>query len=249
MAAYRHQGLGASGQTTNWVGLQLHPDRLPDRLSRQTAKDFLSPQKPQDVPLDVVLPTKGTGPTSIHQWADTRPALQALQPLDQLLPPGGRHRAKENHNPTAYWPSLPIAGQTLLWGQLGPGHELWDTLNSIPNCARIQPPTPEVWHQSSGIPGACSQTPAPGFACGGKQPWILLNPDTTHRWASSSLRAPWGPAASHLVTWLHHPVAGSLCTRQGLVTNQTRGQPSLQTAHKVSLPQQHDPCSSPRRNP
>ena len=31
VAAYRHQGLGSSGQTTNWVGLQLHPsaDRLP----------------------------------------------------------------------------------------------------------------------------------------------------------------------------------------------------------------------------
>ena len=53
-----------SGQTEKKVRTQLHPsDRLP--------KDFLSPQSPLDIPLDMALPTR---PYCIHQWEVTNPS-------------------------------------------------------------------------------------------------------------------------------------------------------------------------------
>lgn len=55
------------------VGTQPHPsaDRLP--------KDFLSPQRPLDIPLHMALPTRGPRPSSSHQWTDTRNKKTAIQ--------------------------------------------------------------------------------------------------------------------------------------------------------------------------
>ena len=52
----RCQCWDASDPTINWAGTQLHP--LADRLP----KDFLSPQPPLDMPLDMALLTRGPNP-------------------------------------------------------------------------------------------------------------------------------------------------------------------------------------------
>lgn len=52
----RLQSWGISGQTTNWVGMQPHPS--PDSL----LKEFLSPQPPLNMSLDMALPAGGPRP-------------------------------------------------------------------------------------------------------------------------------------------------------------------------------------------
>ena len=52
-------------------------------------------------------------------------------------------------------------------------------------------------------------------------------PSSAYHWASTSPRTPWGSTASCLVTQCCQPVASSICTRQGLATNWTKGWPRL----------------------
>ena len=68
--AFRLQYWDASSQTTNKVRTQPHPsaDRLP--------KVVLSLQSPLNTPVDMALPTRGTTPSSPHQWADTSLSYQ-----------------------------------------------------------------------------------------------------------------------------------------------------------------------------
>ena len=68
--AFRFQCWDTSGQTTSWLGMQPHPstDRMP-KVER-------SSQPPVNTPLDMTLPTRGTRPSSIHQWAGTSPSHQ-----------------------------------------------------------------------------------------------------------------------------------------------------------------------------
>ena len=88
--ACRLQCWDTSGQTSNRAGTQPHPSA--DRLSEV----LLTPQPPINTPLDTVLPTRGTRPSSTHQWAGTSPSDQeACTSLDQPHPPGGRHQKQE----------------------------------------------------------------------------------------------------------------------------------------------------------
>ena len=93
--AYRLQCRDASGQTTNKVGTQPHPpaDRLP--------KVFLTPQLPLNKPSDKALPTKGTRPSSTHQWAGTSLSNQeAYTSLwTNLTNQGADTRSKKNYSP------------------------------------------------------------------------------------------------------------------------------------------------------
>ena len=69
--ACRLQCWDASGEMTNMAGTEPHPsvDRLP--------KDFLSPQPPLDMPLDMALPSRGPRPSPTHhQWASISPSHQ-----------------------------------------------------------------------------------------------------------------------------------------------------------------------------
>ena len=97
--ACRLQCWDASGQTTNRAGTQPHPsaDRLP--------KVFLSPQPPLNTSLDMALPTRGTRPSSTHQWAGTSPSYQEVctSLLDQPKPPGGRQQKQEELQSCSLW--------------------------------------------------------------------------------------------------------------------------------------------------
>ena len=71
---YKFQCWNASGQTTSRIGTQpfysLHP--IADRVPKAT----LSSQPPLNTQLDMTLPTRGTRPSSTHQWEGTNPSYQ-----------------------------------------------------------------------------------------------------------------------------------------------------------------------------
>ena len=62
--------VGVSGQTTGRTGTQPHPSA--DRVPQAT----LSSQPPISTPLNVASPTRGTRPSSSHQWAGSNPSHQ-----------------------------------------------------------------------------------------------------------------------------------------------------------------------------
>ena len=98
--ACRCQCWDTSGQTTNCAGRQPHPsaNRMP--------KDFLSPQPPLDMPLDMALPTRGPRPSSTHQWAGARSKKT-------MIPYAADHQQQVRPYPGTRWAlALPISRPT-----------------------------------------------------------------------------------------------------------------------------------------
>ena len=56
---------------------------------------------PLNTPLDMALPTRGTRPSSTHQWAGTSPSQQedSTSLLNSLTHQGAESRSKKNYNP------------------------------------------------------------------------------------------------------------------------------------------------------
>ena len=86
-----------SGQTTTKIGTQPHPseDRLP--------KVILSSQPPQNAPLEMALPFRGTRPSPTHQRTGTSPSHQeaCTRPWTNLTYEEADTRSKRNYNPAA----------------------------------------------------------------------------------------------------------------------------------------------------
>ena len=95
LTAYRLQCWDASDKITNRVGTQPHPsaDRLP--------KVILILQPPLNTPLDTPLPTRGTRPSSAHQWTGTSPSHQeaCTSPWTDLTHQGADSRSERSYNP------------------------------------------------------------------------------------------------------------------------------------------------------
>ena len=134
LTACRLQGWHALGQNTNRVRMQSHP--LADRLP----KDFLNPQPSLDVPLlDTALPTRGSRPNSIHQWAGLCPPTgkppQDSRPASPTKLQTPAARKLQQHN-LRNWVCKHKSEPTL--GSAGPqpmgnkkGVHCWDTLNPL----------------------------------------------------------------------------------------------------------------------
>ena len=84
-----------SGQTTNRVGTQPHPS------TNKLPKVVLNPQLPLNTLLDTALSTRGTKPSSTHQWAGTSPTHQeaCTSPWTKLTHQGADTRSKRNYSP------------------------------------------------------------------------------------------------------------------------------------------------------
>ena len=84
------QSWKTSGQTTTKIGIQPHPseDRLP--------KVLLSSHPPQNTPLDMALPIRGTRPSCTHERAGTSPFHQegCTSPWTKLTHQGADTRSK-----------------------------------------------------------------------------------------------------------------------------------------------------------
>lgn len=86
-----------SGQTTSRTGTQPHPSV--DRVPQAT----LSSQPPISTPLNVALSTRGTGPSSNHQWAGSSPSHQeaCTRPRTNLTHQRADTRRKRSYEPPA----------------------------------------------------------------------------------------------------------------------------------------------------
>ena len=93
----RLQCLNSSGQTRSKTGTQQHPstDRLP--------KVLLSSQLPQNAPLDMDLPPRGTRLSSTQHRAGTVPSHKeaCISPWTKLTHQGTDIRSKRNYDPAA----------------------------------------------------------------------------------------------------------------------------------------------------
>ena len=74
-------------------------------ISRQAVKVVLSSQPPLNTPLDMVLPTKGTRPSSTHQGAGTSPSHQEActpGPTNLTYQEAEDTWSKRNYDPAAW---------------------------------------------------------------------------------------------------------------------------------------------------
>ena len=86
-----------SGQTTSRIGTQPHPSA--DRVPQAT----LSSQPPISTLLNVALSTRGTRPSSTHQWAGRSPSHQeaCTRPRTNLTHQRAETRRKRSYDPPA----------------------------------------------------------------------------------------------------------------------------------------------------
>ena len=86
-----------SGQTTSRIGTQPHPSA--GRVPQAT----LSSQPPISTPLNVALSTRGTRPSSTHQWAGSSPSHQeaCTRPWTNLTHQRADTRRKRSYEPPA----------------------------------------------------------------------------------------------------------------------------------------------------
>ena len=151
---------------------------------------------PLDMPLDTALPTRGSRPSSTHQWTGTGLALQETctslktslthqeantrckkTTISQTL--SSHSRPDPTLGPARPW-SCPVAGQ----------HKLRDSMDLTANCQELPCPTRDL---TPALGSLGSTARLQDLALPDSSPELILEPGFTHQWGISTAPESSGP--------------------------------------------------------